>query len=78
MCDLDPWLRGRKSDINTQVNRMFRSRRVLAIGGKHCGYGWTGSVFIHFMSYRKFLGDENSKQVPSIMNDKDSECVKCF
>ena len=32
----------------TQVNRMFRSRRVLAIGGKHCDYGWTGSVFIHF------------------------------
>ena len=33
--------------INTQVNRMSRSRRVLAIGGKHCDYGWTGSVFIH-------------------------------
>ena len=32
----------------TQVNRMFRSRRVLAIGGKYCDYGWTGSVFIHF------------------------------
>ena len=32
----------------TQVNRMSRSRRVLAIGGKHCEYGWTGSVFIHF------------------------------
>ena len=31
-----------------------------------------------FMSYRKFLGDESSKQVASIMNDKDSECVKCF
>ena len=57
---------------------MFRSRRVLAIGGKHCDYGWTGSVFIHFMSCRKFLGDESSKQVASIMNDKDSECVKCF
>ena len=34
--------------VFTQVNRMFRSRRVLAIGGKHCDYGWTGSVFIHF------------------------------
>ena len=34
--------------ICTQVNRMSRSRRVLAIGGKHCDYGWTGSVFIHF------------------------------
>ena len=33
---------------STQVNRMSRSRRVLAIGGKHCEYGWTGSVFIHF------------------------------
>ena len=32
----------------TQVNRMYRSRRVLAIGGKHCNNGWTGSVFIHF------------------------------
>ena len=31
----------------TQVNRMSISRRVLAIGGKHCDYGWTGSVFIH-------------------------------
>ena len=43
----------RHFDVNvravcTQVNRMFRSRRVLAIGGKHCDYGWTGSVFIHF------------------------------
>ena len=59
---------------------MSRSRRVLAIGGKHCDYGWTGSVFIHFyfQSYRKFLGDESSKQVASILNDKDSECVKCF
>ena len=28
-----------------------------------------------FMSYRKFLGDESSKQVASIMNDKDSECL---
>ena len=39
---------GFNMDIITQVNRMFRSRRVLAIGGKHCDYGWTGSVFIHF------------------------------
>ena len=31
-----------------------------------------------FMSYTKFLGDESSKQVASIMNNKDSECVKCF
>ena len=30
------------------------------------------------ISYRKFLGDESSKQVASILNDKDSECVKCF
>ena len=30
------------------------------------------------ISYRKFLGDESSEQVDSILNDKDSECVKCF
>ena len=34
--------------IVTQVNRMCRSRRVLATGGKQTEYGWTGSVFIHF------------------------------
>ena len=33
---------------STQVNRMCRSRRVLATGGKQTEYGWTGSVFIHF------------------------------
>ena len=32
----------------TQVNRMCRSRRVLATGGKQTEYGWTGSVLIHF------------------------------
>ena len=32
----------------TKVNRMCRSRRVLATGGKQTEYGWTGSVFIHF------------------------------
>ena len=37
----------------TQVNRMYRSRRVLAIGGKYCDYGWTGSVFIHFHFLQK-------------------------
>ena len=31
-----------------------------------------------FMSHRKFLGDESSKQAASILSDKDSECVKCF
>ena len=30
------------------------------------------------ISYREFLGDESSKQVASLLNDKDSECVKCF
>ena len=30
------------------------------------------------ISYRKFLGDESSKQVASILNDKDSGRVKCF
>ena len=39
------------------------------------GQGLYLSVFI---SYRKLLGDESSKQVASILNDKDSECVKCF
>ena len=39
------------------------------------GQGLYLSIFI---SFRKFLGDKRSKQVPSIMNDKDSECVKCF
>ena len=39
------------------------------------GQGLYLSIFI---SYRKFLGDESSKQVASILTDKDSECVKCF
>ena len=39
------------------------------------GQGLYLSVFI---SYRKFHGDESNKQVASILNDKDSECVKCF
>ena len=30
------------------------------------------------ISYRKFLEDESSKQVTSILNNKDLECVKCF
>ena len=38
------------------------------------GQGLYLSIFI---SYRKFLGDESSKHA-SILNDKDSECVKCF
>ena len=36
------------------------------------GQGLYLSIFI---SYRKFLGDKRSKQVASILNDKDSECV---
>ena len=39
------------------------------------GQGLYLSIII---SYRKFLGDESSNQVASILNDKDSECVKCF
>ena len=39
------------------------------------GQGLYSSIFI---SYRKFLGDESSKHVASILNDKDSECIKCF
>ena len=39
------------------------------------GQGLYLSIFI---SYKKFLGDESSKHVASILNDNDSECVKCF
>ena len=39
------------------------------------GQGLYLSIFI---SDRKLLGDESSKQVASKSNDKDSECVKCF
>ena len=39
------------------------------------GQGLYLSIFI---SYREFLGDESSKQVASLLNDKDSECVKFF
>ena len=31
-----------------------------------------------FISYGKFLGDESSKQVASILSDKDSESIKYF
>ena len=31
-----------------------------------------------FISYRKFLGYESNKQVASVLNDRDSESVKCF
>ena len=37
-----------------------------------------GLYLSFFISYRKFLGDESSEQVASILNDKDLECVKCF
>ena len=39
------------------------------------GQGLYLSIFI---SYRKFLGDKSIKQTASILNDKDSECVKYF
>ena len=39
------------------------------------GQGLYLSILI---SYRKFLGDKSSKRVASIVNDKGSECVKCF
>ena len=35
-------------------------------------------LYLSVISYRKFLGDKSSKQVASILNDKDAECVKCF
>ena len=38
------------------------------------GQGLYLSIFI---SYRKFLRDKSSKQVASIFDDKNSECVKC-
>ena len=37
-----------------------------------------GLYLFSFISYRKFLGDKSSKQIASILNDKESECVKCF
>ena len=37
------------------------------------GQGLYLSIFI---SYKKFLRDKSSKQVASILKDKDSECVK--
>ena len=39
------------------------------------GHGLYLSIFI---SYGRFLGDEGSKQVASILSDKDSESIKCF
>ena len=39
------------------------------------GYGLYLSIFI---SYGRFLGDECSKHVASILSDKDSESVKYF
>ena len=39
------------------------------------GQGLYLSIFIF---YRKFLGDDSSKHVASILNDKDLEYVKCF
>ena len=39
------------------------------------GQGLCLSIFI---SYRKLFGDKSSEQVASLLNDKDSECVKCF
>ena len=37
-----------------------------------------GLYLFIFISYRKFLGDKSSKQISSILNDKESECVKLF
>ena len=37
-----------------------------------------GQYFSICIFYRKFILDKSSKQVASILNDKDSECVKCF
>ena len=39
------------------------------------GQGLHLSIFI---SYGKFLGDKSSKQVASLLSDKDSESVKYF
>ena len=39
------------------------------------GQGLYLSIFI---SYRKVLGGESSKQVASLLNFKDSERVNCF
>ena len=56
----------------TQVNHMSRSRRVLAIGGKHYDHGWTGLYLSINISYKKFLPDQSSKQVASVLNDEGS------
>ena len=37
-----------------------------------------GLCLSNFISYRKFLGDESNKQIASILNDKDLECLKFF
>ena len=39
------------------------------------GQGLHLSILI---SYREVLGDESRKQVASLLNDKDSECVNSF
>ena len=57
---------------------MSRSRRVLAIGGNIAIMDGQGLYLSICIFSRKFLGDESSKQVASILNDNDSECVKCF
>ena len=35
-------------------------------------------IYLFFISYGKFLGNESSKQVAPILSDKDSESVKYF
>ena len=53
---------------------MSRSRRVLAIGGKH----WDVCIYPFLFHMESFFGDECSKHVASILSDKDSESVKYF
>ena len=62
----------------TQVNRMCRSRRCWLPEVNKQNMDGQGLYLSIFISYREFLGDESSKQVASLLNDKDSECVKCF
>ena len=57
---------------------MSRTRRVLANEVNIAIMDGQGLYLSICIFYRQFLGDESSKQVASILNDKDSECVKCF
>ena len=45
----------------TQVNRVFRCRRLPDFGGKQSGLGVTGSVFINFISHTSTARGQKTK-----------------